>query len=52
MEKPSRRALPADTDDLDEADREELHESLLESLEQMKRGELIDADVALAELRG
>lgn len=51
MEKQSRRKLPDDADDLNDEDREALHESLRESLEQMKRGELIDADAALAELR-
>jgi hypothetical protein len=36
---------------LDDEDRERLHEALRESIEQMKRGETIDAAVALAELR-
>ena len=38
-------------DYLDEEERERLHESLRESIEQMKAGQLIDADEALAELR-
>lgn len=38
-------------DYLDEEDRQRLHESLRESIEQMKAGQLIDADAAIAELR-
>jgi hypothetical protein len=38
-------------DYLDAEEREQLHESLRESIEQMKAGQLIDADEALAELR-
>ena len=49
--------VPADahlddaTDDLDDEERARLHESLRESIEQMKNGEAIDAGEALAELR-
>ncbi len=38
-------------DDLDDNDRAALHESIRESIEQMERGELIDGEEALAELR-
>jgi hypothetical protein len=38
-------------DDLDDEERERLHESLRESIQQMKSGDTIDAAVALAELR-
>lgn len=38
-------------DYLDDEERERLHESLRESIEQMKAGQLIDADEALAALR-
>ena len=38
-------------DELDPEERERLHDSLRESIEQMKAGQLIDADEALAELR-
>jgi hypothetical protein len=41
----------ADADDMDADEREALHESIRESIGQMERGELIDADEALAELR-
>lgn len=37
--------------DMDDDEREALHESIRESIEQMERGELIDAEEALAELR-
>ncbi|HKE15565.1 MAG TPA: hypothetical protein VKB80_11895 [Kofleriaceae bacterium] len=37
-------------DYLDHEERERLHRSLRESIEQMKAGETIDADAALAEL--
>ncbi len=40
----------ADADDSDDEDRAALHESIRESIEQMERGELIDAEEALAEL--
>ncbi|MBI2898311.1 MAG: hypothetical protein HYY06_32475 [Deltaproteobacteria bacterium] len=38
-------------DYLDDEERQRLHESIEESIEQMKAGNLIDADEALAELR-
>jgi hypothetical protein len=38
-------------DDLDEEERERLHESLREGIRQMKAGETIDAAEAMAELR-
>jgi hypothetical protein len=38
-------------DYLDDEERERLHESLRESIEQMERGETIDAAEALAQLR-
>jgi len=38
-------------DYLDEDERERLHESLRESIEQMQRGETVDAAVAIADLR-
>ncbi len=38
-------------DDLDDEDRALLHESLAESLEQAKNGQLIDGADALAEIR-
>jgi hypothetical protein len=38
-------------DYLDEDERQRLHDSLHESIEQMKRGETIDAATAMAELR-
>jgi hypothetical protein len=40
-----------DWDALDDAERAELHESLRESIEQMKAGQTIDFEQALAELR-
>jgi hypothetical protein len=40
-----------DGDDLDDDQRERLHEALRESFEQMKAGQTIDAAEALAELR-
>ena len=40
-----------DGDEMDSEERERLHESIRESIEQMKAGQLIDADEALAELR-
>jgi hypothetical protein len=42
---------PVDVDDMSDAEREALHESIRESLEQMNGGQLIDADEALARLR-
>jgi predicted DNA-binding antitoxin AbrB/MazE fold protein len=38
-------------DDLDDEERAALHESLRESIEQMKAGQTIDFEQALAELR-
>lgn len=38
-------------DDLDDEERERLHESLRESVRQMKDGETLDAAAAMAELR-
>lgn len=38
-------------DDLDDEERAALHESLRESVEQMKAGQTIDIEQALAELR-
>lgn len=43
--------VPVVDDDLDDDDRAALHESLAESIEQMERGELIDGEEALAQLR-
>jgi hypothetical protein len=40
-----------DWDDLDDEERAELHESLRESIEQMKAGQTISLEQALAELR-
>jgi len=40
-----------DDGEFDDEERERLHGSIRESIEQMKAGELIDADEALAELR-
>ena len=40
-----------DWDELDDEERAELHESLRESIEQMKAGESISLEQALAELR-
>src|SRR5258706_14573251 len=37
-------------DDLDDGERAQLHEALEESIEQMKRGQAVDAAEALAEL--
>jgi hypothetical protein len=42
---------PVDGDDRSDEERQALHESIRESLEQMDRGQLIDADEALARLR-
>ena len=38
-------------DEFEDEEREALHESIRESIEQMNSGQLIDADVALARLR-
>ena len=40
-----------DDDGMEDDDREALHESIRESIEQMNNGQLIDADEALARLR-
>ncbi len=40
-----------DDHEFDDEERERLHDSIRESIDQMKAGELIDADEALAELR-
>ena len=42
---------PVDADDMSDEERDALHDSIRESLEQMKNGQLIDADEALARLR-
>lgn len=43
--------VPFVDDGLGDEDRAALHDALRESIEQMNRGQLIDADEALAELR-
>lgn len=43
--------VPADVDDMDDDERAALHESLTVSLDQMKKGQLIDGDEVLARLR-
>jgi hypothetical protein len=48
---PVDEVLASGGDYLDDQERQRLHESLRESIEQMKAGQLIDADEALAELR-
>ena len=48
---PADEVLAHGGDYLDDEERERLHESIRESIEQMKAGQLIDADEALAELR-
>ncbi len=42
---------PLNADDMSDEEREALHESIRESIEQMNNGQLIDADEALARLR-
>ena len=42
---------PVDADDMSDEEREALHDSIRESLEQMNNGQLIDADEAVARLR-
>lgn len=42
---------PVDADDMSDGERDALHDSIRESLEQMNNGQLIDADDALARLR-
>ncbi len=48
---PVDEVLAGGGDYLDDEERERLHDSLRESIEQMKAGQLIDADEALAQLR-
>lgn len=43
--------VPADADDMDDEERAALHESLAISLDQMKKGQLIDGNEVLARLR-
>jgi hypothetical protein len=43
--------VPADRDEMDDEERSALHESLAVSIDQMKKGQLIDADEVLARLR-
>lgn len=43
--------VPADADDMDDDERAALHESLAISLDQMKKGQLIEGDEVLARLR-
>ncbi len=43
--------VPDDWDDLDDAERAELHRALEVSIAQAEAGELIDAEVVMAELR-
>ena len=43
--------LPADTADMDDLDRAALNESLAVSIDQMRKGQLIDGDEVLARLR-
>ncbi len=42
---------PVDADDMSDEERDALHDSIRESLEQINNGQLIDADEALARLR-
>lgn len=48
---PLEGAAVMDWDELDDEERERLHESLRESIRQMKAGETIDAAEAMAELQ-
>ena len=48
---PLDEVLVSGGDYLDDEDRERLHESLRESIRQMKAGQTVDAAAALAELR-
>lgn len=48
---PLDEVLASGGDYLDEEERQRLHQALRESIEQMKAGQTIDADEALAELR-
>jgi hypothetical protein len=42
--------VPAIADEMEDDERAALHESIRESIDQMNKGQLIDADQALAEL--
>jgi hypothetical protein len=42
---------PVEAGDMSDDERKALHESIRESIDQMNRGQLIDADEALARLR-
>ena len=42
---------PVEADDMSNEERDALHDSIRESLEQINNGQLIDADEALARLR-
>lgn len=42
----------AERDELDEADRRRLHEAIERAEADYQRGDYVDADVAMAELRG
>jgi hypothetical protein len=48
---PLDEVLASGGDYLDDAERERLHESLRESIRQMKAGQVVDAAAALSELR-
>jgi hypothetical protein len=48
---PVDEVLASGGDYLDDEERERLHASIREGIEQMKAGQLIDADEALAQLR-
>ena len=48
---PLDEVLASGGDYLDDEERERLHESLRESIRQMKAGQMVDAATALAELR-
>lgn len=48
---PIDEVLASGGDYLDDEERERLHASIREGIEQMKAGQLIDADEALAQLR-
>jgi len=43
--------VPLGADEMDDADRAALHESLAVSIEQMKKGNLLDGEEVLARLR-
>lgn len=48
---PVNDAVADDHDDLDEEERERLHESLRESIQQMRAGDLLDAEEVFTALR-